>query len=980
MRADYRLPGVYFLPASRPAAMELPPLDVAAFVGFAERGPLHVPVPLEDLSAYQSVFGGDFPLARDEGGRTVSANLAPSVAAFFGNGGRRCYVVRVAGQQARTARFQVPGMVALGAGGAARLASLSASSPGRWANALRLGTSLQITSLPMMPGSTQQPGSQAAAPIFQVMDDLHLLWQTTTAPQAIRVGDVLRLTFSDGQQWLFPVSEIVTETAGPQATLAATVTWHLVSEVSASPPLSVEQGFCLTSEEPVLFRDVDLALSGKDQGLSLTLSGPSVPAVQPGNVLLLRLSDGATYLFSVAEVRHPDPQASPGELEAIAREMLALDQGSGLAPVFLSSPPAALQSVERLRFDLVVMAGDKHLPTLGDLAFNAGHPRFWRDILLVESGFQPQASTGSAAPGTPTLTSRTEKPGMIGQPEISAGASASRQFAELLRGQRRDPAQDGDLNISALSGLLAPVAAEDGAEAAGYDGGPAMVYLPLDMALLASARTGPDQDRQGFDDLDTFDRAASAQLFLDGYLVPDPGRSPSAGALMATALDRYFVQNLQLQGMHSLMFVDEVALISVPDAGHRNWKRAAVEPPPALPAPPVTPPAPAAFKDCQQPPTISEVNPAHGSVDGGTEVRLKGSGFSMGDQLQVIFGGNPATEVSVLGCTTARCLTPPAGRPGPVTVEVITPNGTGAKAEAFTYEQAATEPEFPEMTAADDFDLDDSPLLSIQQALVRLCEARADVVGILTLPQHFDKRQCIGWQQGLHQALGLTGYGSGFSDNADLSYVAVYHPWLLLRDESSPDQLRSVSCDGTVCGMIAARERQRQVWVAPANLQLQGVLGLSPSFSTDDWADLNDLQFNLIRPEPRDFRAMSANTLSDERSLLQLSVRRLMILLRKAALDRGMDFAFESNHERFREGARVVLENMLRWMFERGAFAGPAPEASYRVVTDDSINTPQSLEQGRFIAQIQVAPSQPLKFMTVRLVRTGEGLLQATEA
>ena len=70
-----------------------------------------------------------------------------------------------------------------------------------------------------------------------------------------------------------------------------------------------------------------------------------------------------------------------------------------------------------------------------------------------------------------------------------------------------------------------------------------------------------------------------------------------------------------------------------------------------------------------------------------------------------------------------------------------------------------------------------------------------------------------------------------------------------MADTQAPDGLRSVPCDGAVCGMIAARERQRQVWVAPANAPLEDVLGLTPEFSTDDWADLFDLQFNLARPE-----------------------------------------------------------------------------------------------------------------------------------
>jgi phage tail sheath protein FI len=279
-------------------------------------------------------------------------------------------------------------------------------------------------------------------------------------------------------------------------------------------------------------------------------------------------------------------------------------------------------------------------------------------------------------------------------------------------------------------------------------------------------------------------------------------------------------------------------------------------------------------------------------------------------------------------------------------------------------------------------EFDSAPLLALHQALTIACQARGDVMGILTLAQHFEKRQCIEWQEDLRQRLGLPPRRSVFNDVrdiADLSYMAVYHPWLLVSDTNAPDRLRAVPCDGVVCGMIAARERQRQVWVAPANVPLQGVLGLIPAFATDDWADLFALQFNLVRPEPRDFRGMSAHTLSDERAWLQISVRRLLILLRKLALDRGMDFVFESNHERFREGVRVMLEEVLQFMFERGAFAGATADQAFRVVTDDSINTAQSIAQGRFIVQLLIAPSQPMEFITVQLTRTGEGSLLAVE-
>ena len=47
-----RLPGVYFLPPPPRPSLGLPPLDVAAFVGFAERGPLHTPVALDSFALY----------------------------------------------------------------------------------------------------------------------------------------------------------------------------------------------------------------------------------------------------------------------------------------------------------------------------------------------------------------------------------------------------------------------------------------------------------------------------------------------------------------------------------------------------------------------------------------------------------------------------------------------------------------------------------------------------------------------------------------------------------------------------------------------------------------------------------------------------------------------------------------------------------------------------------------------------------------
>src|ERR671914_515993 len=92
-----RLPGIEVDVAPPPAVEALPRMDVAAFVGFAATGPIHLPVLIEGVAQFAAVFGPDTPLAWDETrGERVLAFLGPAVRAFFSNGGRRCWVIRAA--------------------------------------------------------------------------------------------------------------------------------------------------------------------------------------------------------------------------------------------------------------------------------------------------------------------------------------------------------------------------------------------------------------------------------------------------------------------------------------------------------------------------------------------------------------------------------------------------------------------------------------------------------------------------------------------------------------------------------------------------------------------------------------------------------------------------------------------------------------------------------------------------------------------
>lgn len=1012
--AYQRLPGLTFLSRQPSSRQPLPRLDVAAFVGFAERGPLHVPVPLEDLNTYGAVFGGDLDLAQEAGERVVKANLPRTAQQFFANGGRRCYVVRVAGRRAEATRLRLPGVIALNGRGGPRLAAVSASSPGTWGAALRLAARLAVSPLP-------HSGLDGVTGDGTTSWTLHLSAEALSRARApaLYAGDALRLRFDDGSRCLVIV-ETVERQALPGVPAQQTVVLHLgpayrlLAGLPASPPEEVERLELLTIDGPSALASTGL-LADVGGSTALVLDAADVPRLSGGDMLRLHLAGRPPgdpgYLVRIAEIRAlPEPAAiSPPQpaFAALFSELLQLSPDE-LWP----SPPASINSLELLRVDLLLRLGDQRLPAMTDLAFNPGHPRFWGDAVLLESSPLLRRSPTNGSAGRLQDSSNQHADSAAWYRRLARDPYDLMPQLGLSAARHEDSMASQSFNaVAALAGLLAPAGSHLGlswqaAQAASTAGGSevyaaaeeelALAYLPLDLPEIVDEADPaqlrpPEQGRAGSNDLSTFD----VSVFYDRYLAP-PGAASASGpgeshrTLMQTAFDLHYVQGRELRGLHSLLFLDEVAVVAAPDACHDPWQPGVPEavPAPPRPAPPdLEPPCPPAadFAACNRPPVIHEVEPYYGRADVETAVIVRGEGFSSSSTMKVFFGMRPAEGLQVLSSQELAATAPPGVRPGPVDVVVQNPQGSDLLAGGFTYTNPSTAPPLPVVVPPGlDDPVEDQPFLTAHQALAIFCQARGDATCLLSLPRSYGVSRSIEWLQTLRRRLGLPDLGEGFAfdepeEIADLSYAAVYHPWLLVADAQAADRVRSVPPDGAIAGLIAARERERQAWIAPANLPLQEVLGLSLVFSDDDWAELFARRFNLVRSEASGFYPMSAHTLSGERAQLQLSVRRLLILLRKAALQLGMDFVFMPNHELFRQGVRVVLEDFLRFLFQRGAFAGRSEAESFRVITDDSVNPPQSVDQGRLVVVIQVAPSQPLEFVTVQLLRSGEGELLVTE-
>ncbi|GAA1726459.1 IPT/TIG domain-containing protein [Aeromicrobium alkaliterrae] len=108
-----------------------------------------------------------------------------------------------------------------------------------------------------------------------------------------------------------------------------------------------------------------------------------------------------------------------------------------------------------------------------------------------------------------------------------------------------------------------------------------------------------------------------------------------------------------------------------------------------------------------EPPVVTAVTPARGEVTGGTVVRVTGN-FLTG-VVQVSFGGQPATSVTVESQYSVLATAPPASAPGSVLVTVSTIHATSRSSAAFEYVPVDPRPvitttALPPVTALDVFD------------------------------------------------------------------------------------------------------------------------------------------------------------------------------------------------------------------------------------------------------------------------------------
>jgi hypothetical protein len=970
-----RLPGFRFETQAPPLPEVLPRMDIAVFVGFAASGPLQLPVAVESEAQFTAIFGDDAPLAWDFGrGEQLYAYLGPAVRAFFRNQGRRCWVIRVAKQtsginRARYNYFPLPGLahIEFDEEGQSKItpAFARARSEGSWSDRLQVSSAL-LSAPVQSQGRLLRAGGKYAISVARA------------AANRLRTGDLLRMDFASGQFAFLGVSDAKLTTLSPPTSgqvlevRGTNAGWFETLKESDVPSTPAFVGVRLYTIEGVASPPhndpIDTWLGIAHTGLLSAPEGDfdgtikvelpsceSADAPLAGSLVRINIS-GQQWWMAVETLTTSADANVPVILGKAFRAIAAPD------PLPVDLPKCYLLTLE-----IWLRKDDEYSISLGDLGLTPAHDRFWARLPTDEQVYDDSDPFDAESPSTILW----------------------RQVGDLFRFPLAGPARNSD----------------------GLD-----LYVPLSIGILpenylgAVKLPGTALERDGL-------AKFNEKLFLDRDLT---AVSLSELAAQAEFLTYLAPKPRKLNGIHAAFALEEATLICVPDAAHRGWKSVQMEPlpSPTQSAPPIRPewwhfldcdcePAPAGkLSDCDPPASPpSKIQGVHEPLWGNflscsIEI-IPAPVLSLSTQISsdgtfVVWwdAASPADKFTLEESATDDFLEAETIYSGPSTTLAIygrKPGDYFYRVRAFTGDQSSdwsnTEivrvGEFSRWALRPLEDYSPDVLLAVQRSVLRLCGARGDLVCLLSLPEHYREDATIEHARLLRATPNLAPVTNGvkplgLGEANALTYGGLFHPWLIEREEELSDRLVLMPPCGAVCGLFADRAINRGAWIAPANQEFRGVVALEPLLDSQRRLDLQEAHINLLRQEPRGFVVLDADTLSDDVDLRQMNVRRLLILLRRQALKLGATYVFEPNSPAFRRMIDRGFSEMLDGMFERGAFAGNNPATSYQVVTDESLNTAQSVDQGRFIVELRVAPSLPMSFLTIRLVQTSERSL-ATE-
>ncbi|MEU1309055.1 phage tail sheath subtilisin-like domain-containing protein [Streptomyces cinnamoneus] len=206
------------------------------------------------------------------------------------------------------------------------------------------------------------------------------------------------------------------------------------------------------------------------------------------------------------------------------------------------------------------------------------------------------------------------------------------------------------------------------------------------------------------------------------------------------------------------------------------------------------------------------------------------------------------------------------------------------------------------------------------------------------------------------------------TQRADAAYTTYYYPWLHVPGVDGVG--RTVPPCGHIAGVWARTDAERGVFKAPANQNLRGVLDVPVLLTDLAQGRLNDKGINCLRVFPgQGLLVWGARTRSKERDWVYLNVRRLVCFLAESIRLSSTWAVFEPNDDRLWASLRHSVTSFLTDQWRQGALLGRTPEEAFYVICDRTNNIASTIDAGKVICDIGVAPVRPAEFVHFQITQ-----------
>jgi phage tail sheath protein FI len=250
---------------------------------------------------------------------------------------------------------------------------------------------------------------------------------------------------------------------------------------------------------------------------------------------------------------------------------------------------------------------------------------------------------------------------------------------------------------------------------------------------------------------------------------------------------------------------------------------------------------------------------------------------------------------------------------------------------------------------------------SVQLALINHCEGQANRMAVLDSPPGMTPQQIKEWR----------------SDTAmyDSAFATLYYPWIKVSNPAATngDTEILVPPSGHLAGIWARTDDTRGVWKAPANEVVRGALDVELNITKPEQGLLNPIGINCIRPfGTRGIRVWGARTLSSNTDWTYVNVRRLFNMIETTIMNGTQYAVFEPNDMQLWEGLKRTISAFLRGLWRDGALFGATAEQAFFVKCDAETNPPESIDQGKVVVEVGIAPVKPAEFVIFRIAQIKE--------